>query len=125
MSDVPPAPKDTPPQILTYSTAPAHPSGPRILLRTFLILLGVAIGVVATAALGVFVWGLAGYDLRHSPSTRPIWPSVLFGAFFVAGIAACIFAFRRFRRTAKWLLLGLLIAAGFASLGEGFCFLNQ
>ncbi|HEV8378163.1 MAG TPA: hypothetical protein VGP99_04885 [Tepidisphaeraceae bacterium] len=113
------------PEVLSYSTAPAHPSGPRILLRTFLVLLGGAIGVVATVALGVFIWGLAGYDLNHSPSTRPIWPSILFGALFVAGIGACIFAFRRFRRTAKWFLMGLLLGVGGYSLVEGICFLNQ
>src|SRR6266850_2451587 len=100
-------PLQQPPAVLSYSPAPAHPSGPRILLRTFLALLGIAIGVVAIVALGVFVWGLAGYDLRHSPSPRPIWPSILFGAFFLAEIVACIFAFRRFRRTAKWFLMGL------------------
>jgi hypothetical protein len=125
MNAVPPAPKDTPPQILTYSTAPAHPSGPRILLRTFLILLGGIIGTAATMGLGVFVWGVSGYDLNHSPSPHPIWPSILFGAFFLGGIAACIFAFRRFRRTAKWFLMGLLLGAGGFSLVEGICFMNQ
>jgi len=119
-----PQPSHTP-DILSYAQAPAHPSGPRILLRTFLVLLGVAIGVVATVALGVFIWGLAGYDLKHAPSTRPVWPSILFGAFFLAGIAACIFAFRRFRRIAKWFLMGLLLGAGGFSLVEGICFLKQ
>jgi len=49
---------------------------------------------------------------------------VFFGL-LIAAFAACVVIFKRFRRAVKWLLMGLLIAAGFASLAEGFCFLNQ
>src|SRR5436190_1706814 len=62
-----------PPQILPYGQAPS-PSGPKILLRTFLILLGLAIGIAATAGLGLFVWRVSDYDLNHSPHPPPIWP---------------------------------------------------
>lgn len=114
-----------PPEILAYSATPPRPSGGQILLRTFLFLLGAGGGLVAIAFLGLGLWSAAGYDYRHSPSPRPIWPSVVFFALLIAAFTACVLVFRRFRKAAKWLLMGLFIAAGFASLAEGFCFLNQ
>ena len=114
-----------PPQILPYSSAPSRHSGGQILLRTVLFLLGTAGGVVGIGFLGLGIWKTAGYDYQHSPTFRPLWPVMVFFAILIAAFAANFFVFRRFRRAAKWLLMGLLIAAGLASLGEGFCFLKQ
>ena|SRR5437870_8832795 len=111
------------PNILSYS--PAHSSGGQIFLRIFFFLLGMAGGVVGIGFLGFALWGAAGYDYRHSPSPRPLWPAVVFFALLIVAFTICFLVFRRFRHAAKWLLLGLLIAAGFASLGEGIRFLNQ
>ncbi len=113
-----------PPQILPYSSAPTSPRG-QIVLRTVLFLLGTAGGIVGIGFLGYGIWGAAGYDYQHSPSFRPLWPIIVFFVLFIAAFAASFFVFRRFRKAAKWLLLGLLIAAGLASLGEGYCFLTQ
>ena len=128
MSEPNPPANQTPPSqpaVLAYSSAPSRPSGGQILLRTFLFLLGMAGGCVGIGFLGFALWSAAGYDYRHSPSPRPVWPAVVFFAILLAAFTACVLIFRRFRRAAKWLLLGLLIAAGLASLGEGICFLNQ
>ncbi|HEV8605848.1 MAG TPA: ABC transporter permease [Tepidisphaeraceae bacterium] len=114
-----------PPRILSDSPPPTHPSGPKILLRTFLILLGLAIGIAATSGLGLFVWDVSDYDLKHPPHPPPMWPAILFGFLCIAALATTMFLFRRFRRTAKYLLIGLLLGAGFTSLIEGICFLNQ
>ena len=113
-----------PPQILSYSPASERPSGGQVLLRTFLFLLGTAGGAAGMLFLGVFLWGVSGYDLRHSPTPPPIWPAVVFFALVLAMFYACVRVFRRNPRTAKWLLMGMFIAAGFASLAEGICFLN-
>ena len=118
-------PQPEPSQVLSYSPPPSRRSGGQILLRTVLFLLGSAGGVVGIGFLGFGIWRAAGYDYQHSPTFRPLWPVIVFFAILIAAFAASFFVFRRFRRAAKWLLMGLLIAAGFASLGEGFCFLKQ
>jgi len=114
-----------PPQILPYSSVPSRPSGGQIVLRIVLFLLGTAGGVAGIGFLGYALWSAAGFDYQHAPSPRPLWPAVIFFAILIAAFAASFFIFRRFRKAAKWLLLGLLIAAGFASMGEGYCFLTQ
>ena len=114
-----------PPAVLSYSSAPSRPSGGQILLRTVLFLLGTAGGVVGIGFLGFGIWGAAGYDYQHSPTFRPVWPVIVFFAILITAFTVNFFVFRRFRRAVKWLLMGLFIAAGFASLAEGFCFLNQ
>jgi len=125
MSDPNPPPEQQPPQVLSYDASPSPPSGGQILFRTFLFLLGTAGGVVCIGFLGFAVWSAAGYDYNHSPTFRPLWPIIIFFVLFIGALAASFFIFRRFRRAAKWLLLGLLIAAGLASMGEGYCFLTQ
>ena len=117
-----------PPQattVLSYSAAPSRPSGWQILLRTLLFLLGIAGGLFGTLMFGLWIWGVSGYDFHHAVHPQPIWPSMLFFALLIAAFTSCVLVFRRFRKSVKWLLMGLFIAAGFASLAEGFCFLNQ
>jgi hypothetical protein len=114
-----------PPQILAYAATPSRPSGWQILLRTFLFLLGSAGGLFGMLLFGLWIWGVSGYDFKHRPANQPIWPSMLFFAILIAAFTSCVLVFRRFRKGVKWLLMGLFIAAGFASLAEGFCFLNQ
>jgi hypothetical protein len=82
-------------------------------------------GVAGIAFLGLGLWKASGYRLNNSPHPYPIWPAIVFFAILIAAFTSCALVFRRFRRAAKWLLMGLFIAAGFASLAEGFCFLNQ
>jgi hypothetical protein len=102
-----------------------NPSGWQILLRTFLFFLGTAIGIAAIGFLGLALWKASDYTLNHSPHPYPIWPAIVFFAILIAAFTSCVLVFRRFRKAVKWLLLGLFIAAGLASLAEGFCFLNQ
>ena len=125
MSDAIQPPGQNQPNVLAYSSAPSRPSGWQILLRAFLFLMGIAGGIVGTLLLGLFLFGHSGYDYRHSAGPQATWPAIIFFAILVAAFASCVLVFRRFRRPAKWLLMGLFIAAGFASLAEGFCFLNQ
>ena len=113
------------PQILSYAPTPSRPSGWQIVLRTLLFLLGSAGGMGSMALLGLFLFSHSGYDYRHSSGPQATWPAILFFAILVASFTACVLVFRRFRKAVKWLLMGLFIAAGFASLAEGFCFLNQ
>ena len=114
-----------PSQILSYSAAPTRRSSWQILLRTFLFLLGIAGGFFGTLLFGLWLYGHSGYDYRHSPHPRPLWPAMVFFGILIVAFTSCVLVFRRFRRAVKWLLMGLFIAAGFASLAEGFCFLNQ
>jgi quinol-cytochrome oxidoreductase complex cytochrome b subunit len=122
---LPSQPSPEPREVLAYSAAPFRPTGRQILLRTFLFFLGIAIGIAAIGFLGLGLWNASGYTLNHSPHPYPIWPAIVFFAILTAAFTACVLVFRRFRKAVKWLLMGLFIAAGFASLAEGFCFLNQ
>lgn len=112
------------PEILSYSAAPQRPSGGQILLRTFLFLLGIAGGIVGTGLLGLFLFAHSAYDYRHS-GPQATWPAILFFGILIGAFTSCVLVFRRLRKAAKWLAMGFFIAAGFASLAEGFCFLNQ
>ena len=114
-----------PPQILSYAVTASRPSGRQSLLRTCLFLLGMAGGVVGIAFLGMWLWSISGYDFYHAPHPKPTWPAIVFFVLLVAAFSTGVLVFRRFRRAVKWLLMGLFIAAGFASLAEGFCFLKQ
>lgn len=113
------------PEILSYSPAPSRTSGWQIVLRTLLFLLGIAGGIGGIGLLGLFLFNHSGYDYRHKLGPQATWPAILFFAILLAAFTSCVLVFRRLRRPVKWLLMGLFIAAGFASLAEGFCFLNQ
>jgi hypothetical protein len=114
-----------PPEVLPYSSAPPRPSGRQILLRTLLFLLGAAGGTAVIGLLGLALFKVTDHDYRHSPHPEPTWPAIVFFAILIGAFTSCVLVFWRFRKAVKWLLMGLFIAAGFTSLAEGFCFLNQ
>jgi hypothetical protein len=95
-------------------------------LAITLIPVGIMMGAVTVFFVGIFVMSAVGYpNFEASTAQRPLvnrWPTVLFLGLVLAAIFGLIRAWRRPKRSFRWLVIGLLLGVGLMSLLEGFCF---
>lgn len=107
-----------PPLPLNYGV-PTSPPASTVLLKTFLALLGIGVGVALTIVLGFFVYDAAHYNFEGSNSASPLGMGIFWTLVAVA-IAGVVYSLRRPRKW--WFLAGLGLGVAMMGLIEGLCF---